>query len=70
MVSYSFRYFNNWLLRLGVGGRTSWWHQHAEDDTSGQEAGKDWRLPRLSEASHSDLHPSGKAVPPKGPLTS
>lgn len=41
-----------------------------EDDTSGHEAGKYQRLPRHSKARHNDLHPCGKAVPPKGPITS
>lgn len=66
----SFRDFNPWLLKFWVGGRTSRWHKHVEDDTSGHEAGKDRRLPRHSKAPHSDLRPSGKAVPPKGPITS
>lgn len=70
IFTYSFRDFDPWPLEFWVGGRTSWWHKYVEDDTSGHEARKERRLPRHSKAPHSGLHPSGKAVPPKGPITS
>lgn len=69
IFTYSFRDFDPWLLGFRVEGRASSRHKHVEEDPSGHEAGKDWRLPRLSKAPHTDPHPSGKALPPKGPIT-